>query len=533
MTYNWTFEYGGSQQRLTGSEPAFQFDIPGTYVVTMNVTDGTGQYATDEVVIDVRDTEDPVANAGGDVTIDQGTNLTLDASASTDNHPDFPGTGEFEWEIIGAEPKVVRLFGIEVWYVFAKPGEFVVRLTVTDPSGMNSNSTTIIVTVRDVEPPVADAGADQTVDEDQYAQFDGSNSTDNFDIAIWLWEFYLGDQLVNLTGKKVQYKFPAPGVYEIKLTVSDYGGQSHSDNFTITVVDVTPPVADAGDVREINEDIEVTLNGELSFDNVGIVSYEWSINGEVMKELEGVKPRYNFTEPGLYDITLKVTDAVGLSAEDTVQFHVLDVTPPHASAGTDIEIDEDVPHTFTGAGSSDNVGIETYEWIIESESEPRVRRQGESFEYVFAMPGIYTVTLTVTDPSGLWDSDTTKVTVLDVTAPIAVPPTSVTIKVGQTVQFDGRSSSDNVGIVNYTWEYELAGVPYEVSGANITQPFDSKGNYTVKLEVEDAAGNSDTATFYVLVKRPRTSDDGPGFGLLMALTAVGIAALLGGRSRRS
>ena len=138
---------------------------------------------------------------------------------------------------------------------------------------------------------------------------------------------------------------------------------------------------------------------------------------------------------------------------------------------------------------------------------------------MFSEPGVYTITLTCTDREGKWDSDAIQVTVLDVTSPEAVPPSSVEIKTGQIVEFDGRSSTDNVGIIEYHWHYEMAGAPFDLYGPNITQEFSSKGNYTITLEVTDAAGNSDTKSFYVLVKKPPKKEE-PGFGLLIALLAV-------------
>jgi PGF-CTERM protein len=278
-------------------------------------------------------------------------------------------------------------------------------------------------------------------------------------------------------------------------------------------------------VREINEDILVTLDGVLSFDNVAIVSYEWTISLEgvvlTVPALEGMKPKYNFSQPGLYEITLLVTDAMGLTSEDTIQYSVLDITKPHSNAGLDKDVNEDETVTFTGAASTDNVEIVEYEWIIESDNAPRVRRVGQDLEYVFAEPGEYTLTLTVTDKEGLWDSDALTVIVADITDPTAVAPSSVEIKVGQTVVFDGRASTDNVGIVRYSWTYEIAGVPLEYEGANITQPFEAKGNYTIILKVEDAAGNTDTTTFNVLVKKPKQKDDSPGFGALVAVATIG------------
>ncbi|NIS19884.1 MAG: PKD domain-containing protein, partial [Thermoplasmata archaeon] len=199
---------------------------------------------------------------------------------------------------------------------------------------------------------------------------------------------------MNQTGRTPKYTFPTPGVYNVTLTVYDSDGQFDTDSMTVTVVDVTPPIADAGQVREFNEDVEVTMDASLSFDDVGIVSYRWVVTYQGVTVFEGnkKKERFNFTDPGLYEVTLTVTDGVGLTAEDTVQYSVIDVTPPTASVGIDVELDEDAPHTFSGSASQDNVGIVDWEWVISAEDMPPVRRTGESFEYVFSEPGVYTVT---------------------------------------------------------------------------------------------------------------------------------------------
>ena len=522
-SYVWTFEYGGTTKTLTGPTPSFKFDIPGEYTVTLNVTDPAGEWDTDTVLVGVRDTEDPVANAGPDITVDQGQVVTFDASGTQDNHPSFPDGFTFEWFFI--DQKVIRLYGLTANHTFNIPGMYTVRLTVSDPAG-NTAEDSLTVTVKDVEPPNADAGEDITVDDGQLVNFDGTNSTDNYEIVKMTWEFYLGDDLVSLTGRTPKYTFPSPGVYNVTLTVEDGDGQSDVDYMIVTIVDVTPPFARIGDgnPKQFNEDVVVTLES-TSFDDVGIVSFHWEVSfgGTVVFESDKEKDQYDFPDPGLYDVSLTVTDAVGLSSSDTVQFSAKDITPPSADAGDNREVDEDVPVTFSGSLSTDNVGIVSWEWIITTEGAPSVRRTGEEFEYVFSEPGVYTVTLTCADSTGddaRWDSDAVQVTVRDVTPPEAVPPTSITIKVGQIVEFDGRGSSDNVNITKYHWHYEMSGAPFDLYGPNITQEFSAKGNYTITLTVEDAAGNTDTADFWVLVQKPKTSDDSPGFGLLVVMVAI-------------
>jgi len=532
--YVWTFMYGEELVTLNGMSPSYKFDRPGQYTVTLNVTDGTSSWDTDIVLIGVRDTEDPVADAGPDLIVDQDELITLSAVGSSDNHPDFPDSATFEWFFI--TDVVVRLYGMEVEFTFVEPGIYDVKLTVTDPSGINSAIDNMKIRVRDVEPPFADAGENITVDDRQLVSFDGTGSDDNVQIVTAHWEFYLDEELVNITGITQRYTFPAPGVYEVTLTVYDGDGQFDIDELTVTVLDVTSPIADAGEVLERNEDVEITLNGELSFDDVAIVSFQWRIyfDDELIDELEGKKVPYTFTEPGLYDITLRVTDEVGLFSEDTVQYGIIDVTTPVAEAGGDKTVDEKVTVPITGEESSDNVGIVSWDWTIAAElGGPTIRRTTESFDYVFSIPGVYTITLICTDREALWDSDAFTITVLDISPPEAVPPSSQTIKVGQELVFDGRASTDNVGVIKYTWNYEMAGAPFEQVEENITVAFDSKGNYTFTLTVEDEAGNIGNATFYVLVEKYKEPEEEPGFSVLIVVVAVALVAVLAsGRRRR-
>jgi len=529
--YTWTLTYAGAPVTLYGVSPSFTFDIPGEYIVSLDVTDGTGVHSADTVRVGVRDTEAPKASAGPDVTVDQGGVVTFDAGATTDNDPVFPQGANFSWTFV--DNQVVHLYGPSPNYTFLNAGEFNIRLRVMDATG-NTAEDNMTVTVRDVEPPVAVAGPDITIDDGQPVTLDATLSTDNNDIAKYLWSFRLRDSEVNLTGRTATYRFPAPGVYPVNLTVTDYDGNSANDSMTVTVVDITSPVASAGESRTFNEGMEVALDGSLSFDNVAIVTYDWTVTlaGVEVAQLAGEKPRYNFTTPGLYDITLEVADAVGLRSSDTVQYRVLDITKPHADAGGDRIVDEDAEQTFSAANSTDNVGIIEYNWSIERTGTPRVRRTGETFTYTFADPGTYTVTLTVTDAAGNWASSVATVTVLDVTPPVAVTPRSIKINVGQSVVLDGRASQDNVGIVRYEWNYTELGVPVEITGANVTRVFDATANYTIRLTVYDAAGNKGTATFFVDVVKPKPKDDGPGFGALLAVASIGaLAALAAGRRR--
>jgi hypothetical protein len=63
------------------------------------------------------------------------------------------------------------------------------------------------ITVLDTEPPVADAGADQSVNMSDVVTLDGSGSSDNVGIVNWTWMFDDGGTPVVLYGPVVNYTF--------------------------------------------------------------------------------------------------------------------------------------------------------------------------------------------------------------------------------------------------------------------------------------------------------------------------------------
>jgi PGF-CTERM protein len=84
-----------------------------------------------------------------------------------------------------------------------------------------------------------------------------------------------------------------------------------------------------------------------------------------------------------------------------------DTTAPTADAGSDVTVEEDTAVNFDGSASSDDTGIESYDW----EFGDGATASGASPSHTFADDGTYTVTLTVTDAAGNEDTDTLTVTV--------------------------------------------------------------------------------------------------------------------------
>lgn len=184
----------------------------------------------------------------------------------------------------------------------------------------------------DTEDPVAVPPGDITVDVGQNVTLDGSRSTDNVAIESWKWSFEEHGLTTTLEGEFVDYAFKEAKIYSVTLKVTDTSGRSGSRSlatFTVTAVDRTPPIADAGRDLVVNQGARVQFDGHNSTDNVGIVSYTWSfIFDGASRLLSGVAVDFEFRLPGVYDILLVVKDVTGFSDSATITVTVEDTSAP-------------------------------------------------------------------------------------------------------------------------------------------------------------------------------------------------------------
>ena len=98
----------------------------------------------------------------------------------------------------------------------------------------------------------------------------------------------------------------------------------------------------------------------------------------------------------------------------------------------------------------------------------------------------------------------------DTIPPIANAGEDLRIPVATEAQLSGILSTDDVAIVNLTWNFTYDGVNVEMYGYRPIFTFDIIGNYTVKLTVRDAWGNKamDTMSVDVYDDEPPVADAG-------------------------
>ena len=287
---------------------------------------------------------------------------------------------------------------------------------------------------------------------------------------------------------------PSDSTAELHYTfeVSDFAENwARSEERVAEVRDITVPFADAGPDVVIDQHERAALDATGSADNVGIASWTWTVvvAGETVT-LTGVAPGMTLDDAGTYVATLTVADPSGNTATDAATITVLDITAPVAVADGDRAIDQGGAAALSGEGSNDNVGVVSWTWTFEYGNAP-VSLDGRDTSYTFATPGIYTITLTVADAAQNTDSESYVLKVRDTVMPVPMTFKDREAKKGAEVELDGTASTDNVGIVNWTWRIRLEGESsfHEVYGPLTSYAFDRPGTHTVTLVVTDADGN--------------------------------------------
>ena len=187
--------------------------------------------------------------------------------------------------------------------------------------------------------PIVNAGYTQQAHVGDLVTLDGSGSDpDNRGDVTFRWKQVFSPPSLVLSEDPVDLSDetdPSPtftpvkvGNLEFELTVTDVDGLSASDAVTINVVPPPAPVANAGENRQEDTGVPVTLNGSTSTPMEGL-TYSWVVeeptHGVTLVDANTARPY--FTSP-VEDVdvafTLTVTDGLGRTATASVTLRFRD-----------------------------------------------------------------------------------------------------------------------------------------------------------------------------------------------------------------
>ncbi len=171
----------------------------------------------------------PVADASGSYSGTEDIAITFDGSSSYDSDGDQL---IYAWDFGDGSAGL----GVHPTHAYTAGGTYIVTLVVNDGK-LDSEPNTTTADVTEVnDPPVADAGSDQTALVNENVTFDGSGSHD-IDGAITKYDWEFGDGTTG-TGMTTTHAYRAAGTYTANLTVTDNDGLTDTDTAIVTVTEV-------------------------------------------------------------------------------------------------------------------------------------------------------------------------------------------------------------------------------------------------------------------------------------------------------
>ena len=425
--------------------------VPGSYVITYDVTDSGGAAApTVTRTVNVIDDDPPVITLSGSTTI----NLNVGTPYS---EPGFSATDNVDGDITANV--VVGGDTVDTSTV----GTYVITYDVSDAAGNAATQRTRTVNVSDNNPPVITLNGPSVLNlsvGDTYAE-QGATAIDPEE----------GSVPVTIGGDTVDTS--VVGTYIVTYDASDSSGNAATQvTRTVNVTDNNPPVITLIGPSTVNLNVGDTYNeqGATAIDpeegSVPVV-----IGGDTV----------NTGVPGTYIVTYDASDSSGNSATQVTRtVNVADNNPPVITLNGPATIIIDIGDSFTDPGAT----------AIDAEEGDLTGNIVVGGDVVNDnVPGTYVITYNVSDSAGNAATEVTRTVIVN-------SPPQITILGDNPVSIsEGATYNDAGATANDLEDGNLTTQINTVNNVDTSVP----GDYTVTYTVTDSNGSEVTAVRDVTV----------------------------------
>ncbi len=439
----------------------FDCTMLGANVVTVTVSDGSGNNATCTSTVTVEDIDAPVCIAQ-DITITLGPDGMYDLMASEIDNGSFSGCDPIE--------------SLEVTPDFFACNDAIIApteviLTVTDTSGVFSTCTALVTVVDDLDPMVTCQDITISLDGDGEASI---TAMDVIDTASD--ECGIDSESVTPSDFDCDDKMSTTTV---TVTVSDPSGNSATCDAEVTVVDDEAPICTVAPDLTFAPEVTIDPNAVLgSFsDNCATASANTTLDDDF----------FTCNELGQQSVTLTVDDGCGNTSTCTGTIEIVDSSLPVC-----VPMDITVSLDFNGeydldASEVDGGSFATCGSTLTVEVDPDMFDCDDLGDNI--------VTLTVTSSGGGSDTCEATVTVEDTNDPVIVCPADMTFPcetdISDFTLFGDAEAFDNCDQTPIIFEDP----DIDVNTCNV-------GTITRVFTATDDSGNSAVCTQIVTISGP-------------------------------
>jgi gliding motility-associated-like protein len=464
-TYLWDFGDGGTS---TLANPSHTYVLQGTYTVKLFITTNDGCTDSSIFVNAVRAgnkslanfSASPLAQCVGQAV--QFTDLTLPSDRWNWDFGDGIGTSTIQ------NPS----------YIYTDTGVFSIRLIA-----WNNGCADTLTRVRYITalPPVARFTSTFNCNNKLQVAFTDQSVLPQ----TWAWDF--GDGFTSTLQNPV-HTYSTFGTYNVSLTVTNGGCSNTRINSIVLFSELANFTV--GDDTICTSQVAVFQTSGINTAN--IATYFWDY-GDGFSGFAGASATHTYAAPGLYSVSLTITDTRGCVSTITKP-NIIRVWGPTANFSfTPLAGCKPLNVNFTDLTVTDGTHpITTWIWnfgdgITQTYTSP-------PFNHLYSTVGTFNPYFIVTDSYGCYNTFISLQNVF-VTDPVSDFFTTDSLTcVGKNVVF--TNTATGVGL-SYYWDF---GDGTTTTINNPTKVYTADGDYTVKLIVTDINGCTDTATKMANVK---------------------------------
>lgn len=302
-------------------------------------------------------------------------------------------------------------------------------------------------------------------------------------IAKWYWDFGDGSPVVIASNNSPQiHTYTTAGSYNATLKVETTTG-CQSLVFTKPIVIYSKPVA------SFNLNGNICLpSGTANFANTSTISdgtgpliaYLWNFGDAATSTV--TNPVHNYTSGGPFTVTLTATSNNGC-IDDTIRTITNIYAQPQAAFNAPAEVCLGTAVNFTDQSAAPNNSVTQWRWDFGDATSSTLQNPTK----VYALPGTYIVTLTITSAAGCISTTATKSVIVNALPEAHFNASSPTCA-AKDITFTDASTANSGNLVKWTWNFGDGNNAVLNSAAPFSHNYPNPGTYNITLQVETNKG---------------------------------------------
>lgn len=468
-TWNWKFGDGNTSQE---QNPSHTYSSPGSYTVSLTVTNGSCQHTK------ARNVE--VVKERGNLSISDSiscvnTRIIFNVKNIKENNISL-----YNWYFNGMPGEVIVTGNNPVAWSFNTPGVRNMAVVLTDV--LNCNDTLVApVPIKSYGPKAVFGSFAPNTCYGNTVNFYDSSTTDGIHpITEYLWSYGEGSTQTYSEGP-YSHDYTTPGTFNVKLVVKDsYGCR---DSVTqINFVSITKPVA-----RFVASDTSLCPALPITFNNksegVG-ATYQWNFGDGTTSDAGS--PVHSYTQAGSYKVSLIVIDKNGCTSTDSTTINIYSAKADFAMSDSFSTCPPLVVNIKNNSANYVDLN-----WDFGDGGNSQLTNPSHIYTY----PGHYTVKLSVRNNGGCVDELTKKVVIEGPTGVFDYFPKAAC----NPGKVDYTISAANT--VSYIWDFNDGSTIFSVK-PSAAHTYLNPGIYLPKIILQDSFGckvaikGLDTITVY-------------------------------------